>query len=115
MARLLADSNFPSPAVAELRRLGHDAIGLDETNLLDSSSEDEDILGAALSTGRTLLTIDRRVVRHLQGGAQGPGAIVCAYDPDFIGLARRIDGVITSAGRLDGQVIRVGRHEARTG
>jgi hypothetical protein len=114
MARLLADANFPKPAITELRRLGHDAIGLDETDLVNWSSEDSDVVGASYSTGRALLTLDQRIVEPLAGKAHSPGAIVCAFDLDFIGMARRIDSVLTSAGCLEGKVIRVGRQRAQT-
>jgi hypothetical protein len=110
MARLLADDAFPQPVIIELRRLGHDIVGLDETGTLDHERIDEDVLDAAVATDRTLLTLDRRSMAHLlPARARRPGVIVCAFDRDFIGLANRIDAALPAHGSLDGQIIRIGR------
>jgi predicted nuclease of predicted toxin-antitoxin system len=109
MARLLADENLPRPVVIELRRLGHDVIGLDETEGSGRWSADEEVLGAATAAGRSVLTVDRGFTRLLPGGARHSGLVVCSFDLDFTSLAERIDGVISTLDHLDGQVICVGR------
>jgi hypothetical protein len=110
MARLLADANFPRPAVVELHRLSHDVISLEETGTVSHESADEDILNAAIVVNRSLLTLDyQSFARLLPACAHHPGVIVCTFDPDFVGMANRIDAALSSHDSLDSQVIRVGR------
>ena len=109
MARLLADNNFPWPVLLELRRLGHDVIGLGETGIADQGDADEDVLRASVTTDRLLLTLDYRSFARLHPRAHHPGLIVCAFDPDFTGQAHRIDTALSTHDSLAGQIIRVGR------
>ena len=53
---LLADENFPRPAVEALRQAGLDVLWIAESN---PGAPDDEVLGLALSTGRTLLTFDK--------------------------------------------------------
>jgi predicted nuclease of predicted toxin-antitoxin system len=113
MARLLADENFPRPTAVELQRRGHDIISLDETGTASRESADEDVLQAAVSADRTLLTLDHQSFARLAPTcSRRPGVIVCAFDPDFIGLAGRIDAFLSVHDSLDGQIIRIGRGRA---
>ena len=54
--RLLADENFPRPAVAELRQAGYDVLWIAESN---PGAPDEEVLALSISTHRTLLTFDK--------------------------------------------------------
>lgn len=110
MSQLLADDNFPRPVVRELRRLGHDIIGLDETGLVSHESVDEDVLRAAAATDRSLLTLDYRSFSSLPPtNDHRPGVIICTFDPDFVGQASRIDSTLADHDSLAGQIIRIGR------
>jgi hypothetical protein len=110
MARLLADDAFPRPVMFELRSLGHDVAGLEETGRLSHWSRDEEILAVARETGRALLTLDHRsFTRPGLLHPPHPGIIICVFDPHFIGLASRIHGILSTGAKLDGQIVRVGR------
>lgn len=54
--KLLADENFPLPAIQALRNAGLDLHWIAETN---SGAPDEDVLALCISTNRTLLTFDK--------------------------------------------------------
>jgi predicted nuclease of predicted toxin-antitoxin system len=54
--RLLADENFPAPAVAALRRLGHDVLAVAESM---PGVSDAEVLATAGQQDRVLLTLDR--------------------------------------------------------
>ena len=110
MARLYANENFPLPAVEELRRLGHDILTIQETGRVGEAMPDEDVLANATEDNRTILTLNRRhfVRLHLQNSRHS-GIIVCYFDLDFWGLARRIHEAIEAQGELTGQLIRVNR------
>jgi len=56
LARLLADENFPNPAVEGLRQLGHDVLTAAELNLAGLGTPDEDLLAFAHADGRAVLT-----------------------------------------------------------
>jgi hypothetical protein len=110
MARLLSDENFPRPVVVELRRLGHDAVELNETGLAHLGTPDSAVLEAASVSGRAGLTLDRRDYVMLHRASQAhAGIVTCTYDPDFVGLAARIDAALSTVDDLRGQLIRVVR------
>jgi predicted nuclease of predicted toxin-antitoxin system len=54
--KLLADENFPRPAVHALRHAGFDILWVLETN---AGAADEEVLAICASTNRTLLTFDK--------------------------------------------------------
>ncbi len=54
--RLLADENFPRPAVAALREAGLDVLWISET---DPGAPDDAVLAQCVATHRTLLTFDK--------------------------------------------------------
>src|SRR5215203_5365436 len=96
MARLLADENFPAPVQLELRNLDHDVACLEDVGLVQRSSSDEEILMAASGSGRTLLTLDRGLGRLCLKIANPPGIIVCWFDTNFLGMANRINEVLST-------------------
>ena len=56
MARLFADENFPFPVVEELRRLGHDAVTIQDAGHAGRSLPDEAVLDLACADDRAILT-----------------------------------------------------------
>lgn len=58
--RLYADENFPQRAVQELRALGHDVLTLREDGKAGRGYPDDRVLRDAATSGRVLLTHDRR-------------------------------------------------------
>lgn len=110
MARLYSNENFPYPAVEELRRLGHDVLTTQDTGQAGQSVSDEVVLAFAHIEKRAVLTLNRKHFVHLH--SQRPehsGIIVCTFDPDFAGLARRIHAALEKYGDLTGQLIRINR------
>ena len=110
MARLYSDENFPLPVVEELRKLGHDVLTIYEDGKANQRYPDEAVLADATADERAVLTINRKHFRRLHD--QSPahrGIILCTYDPDFVGQARRIDEVVRLDSSLTGIMIRVNR------
>ena len=60
MAQLFADEDFPWPAVAVLRGLGHDVLTTREAGLASVKTPDAVILAEATRLGRAVLTMNRR-------------------------------------------------------
>ena len=110
MARLYANENFPLPVVEELRRLGHDALTIQEMGKGNQAVPDEEVLAFAISENRAVLTLNRKhFVRLHNAQPDHSGIIVCTVDPDFTGQASRIHSAIESQQHLDGHLIRVNR------
>ena len=110
MSRLYANESFPLPVVEELRRLGHDVQTIHETGKAGQSVPDKAVLAFACADDRTLLTLNRRhFIRLHNEQPHHAGIMVCSFDPDFVGLARRIHEAIESQTQLSGQLIRVNR------
>jgi hypothetical protein len=110
MARIYANENFPLPVVEELRRLGHDVLTTFESGRAGQRLADDGVLAFAVGEGRALVTHNRRHFVRLHGEHPGHcGIVVCTVDPDFVGLANRINGAIDQAGQLPGQLLRVNR------
>lgn len=110
MARLYANENFPFPVVEELRRLGHDVLTIQEHGYGNKEIEDPEVVAFACAENRAVLTINRRdFIREHNKQPKHSGIIVCTFDRDFIGQARRIHAVIDQAASLDGQLIRINR------
>ncbi|HYX28922.1 MAG TPA: DUF5615 family PIN-like protein [Pyrinomonadaceae bacterium] len=110
MASFYADENFPQPVVEELRRLGFDVLTMLEDDKANQSLTDEEVLVIAHETKRVLLTANRRdfiqLHRHRPNHS---GIVVCTFDPDFRGQARRIARAIEGRTMLEGQLLRVYR------
>jgi len=97
VARLFADENFPLPVVEELRQLGHDVVTITDAGKGGQSVSDEAILALAFADRRAVLTHDRRHFVRLHGtGNNHAGIIVCTFDLDFVGQARRVDAAIAA-------------------
>ena len=109
MALLYADEDFPRPAVACLRALGHDVATVSERGR--SGRIDEQVLEDATVEGRVVLTHNRKDFERLHRTSQEhPGIISCTRDDeDHTALANRIHIAIEDAGDLTGRHIRVNR------
>jgi hypothetical protein len=59
VARFYANENFPFRVVEELRRLGHDAVTIQEAGKGGQSVPDEKVLEHATADDRSVLTINR--------------------------------------------------------
>ncbi len=71
---------------------------------------DPQVLEYAVEQKRVLITMNRRHFIKLH--EQEPkhfGIIVCTFDPDFAGLAARIDRELGLVGETRGQLIRINR------
>jgi hypothetical protein len=113
MASLYSNENFPLPVVLRLRALGHDVLTIQETGKADQAMADPDVLAFATKEGRAVLTLNRlHFIRLHRRSAGHSGIIVCTFDRDFEGQARRIHEGITARGNLDGQLVRVNRPAA---
>jgi len=97
--------------VEELRRLGHDVLTSFEAGKANASVPDEDVLAFAVGEGRILVTLNRRhfVQLHQRRSAGHAGIVVCSYDPDFAGLARRIHAELGARVDWSNQLVRVNR------
>jgi hypothetical protein len=110
MAHLYLNENFPLPVVQALRNLGHDVVTVQEAGNADQAIPDDEVLAFATAESRVVLTLNRRDFIHLHKTQPNhAGIIVCTYDADFIGQARRIHEAITTQPVLEGQLIRVNR------
>ena len=110
MAHLYADENFPLPVIEELRRLGHNVITLYDAGQANQSLSDETVLTLACSENRVLLTHNRKhFIRLHRIRPDHFGMIVCTFDPDFVGQARRIHTAIQQKTQLSSQLIRIYR------
>jgi hypothetical protein len=110
MARLLADENFPLPAVEELRRLGHDVLTLREAGKSGLALPDGAILQLARDEGRALLTLNRwHFVRLHDANPDHAGIVACTFDVDFAGQAARIHAALAGRAELAGVLVRVNR------
>lgn len=110
MARLYSNENFPLPVVAELRRLGHDVLTIQETGKAGQAVADELVLEYAIADDRALLTLNRKhFIRLHSEKPQHHGIVVCTVDADFVGQANRIHAAVESSGDLRGKLIRVNR------
>lgn len=104
---LYADEDFPFPAVAELRQLGHNVVTAQEDGR--RSMPDSTILARAFALGRAVVTHNRRHYErlHLQG-LPHCGILSATRDQDYPALAARIHAVL--AGLSQGRwCVRVNR------
>ena len=111
MARLYADENVPLPVVEELRWLGHDVLTIFEDGKANQRDPDASVLQDAITHGRIVVTLNRRHFRRLHAeGASHAGIVLCTYDPDFEGQARRIHELLSTRKTMNGQLVLVYRH-----
>ena len=110
VAQLYANENFPFPTVEELRRLGHDVVTVAETGRASQQMSDEEVLDFAASSGRAVLTFNRKHFFRLhRDRPDHAGIVACTFDPDFVALATRIHAAIGGIAELGRQLIRVNR------
>ncbi len=107
MARLLADEQFPRPAVRDLWARGHDIETVQSAGL--TGAADQDVLAAATADGRAVLTQDRDFIKLHKRGAVHAGVVFASEDQDFDALAARVHAVLTVTADLAGVLIRVYR------
>jgi Domain of unknown function (DUF5615) len=113
MARLYSNENFPRPAAEELRGLGHDILTVQEAGNAGLALPDEQVLDFAREQQRAVVTLNRKhFIRLHQERPDHSGIIVCTYDPDFPGQARRIHEALEEQGSLAGRLIRVNRPDS---
>jgi Domain of unknown function (DUF5615) len=105
-----ADENFPVDVVAELRNLGHDCLTALEDERANQKIADEKVLERATDLGRAILTIDRIDFKRLHNAnLEHSGIVICTFDADFIGQARRIHATCKTLPEIKGQLVRVYR------
>ena len=110
MAQLYADENFPLPVVDELRRLGHNALTMQESGKARQAISDEVVLSLAGADQRAVLTLNRKHFIQLHRlTPEHAGIVVCTFDPDFVGQAQRIHTALMAMETLFNQLIRVNR------
>jgi len=110
MAGLYADENFPLPVVEELRRLGFDVLTMYEDDKANQSLTDEEVLSIAPDKRRALLTANRKHFIQLHRGQPNhSGIIVCTFDPDFIGQAKRIAEALRDRESLENELVKIYR------
>ncbi|HVX10138.1 MAG TPA: DUF5615 family PIN-like protein [Pirellulales bacterium] len=113
MALLYANENYPFAVVEELRRLGHDVLTTQDTGKSGLAIPDDQVLQAAISMHRTVLTHNRRDFIRLHNCIPShDGIVVCSVDKDFAALARRIHEKLIAIGDLKGQLIRISRPQS---
>jgi len=107
---LYADENFPLDVVIVLRGLGQDVLTAQEDGRGNQRIPDEQVLERATELERAILTINRIDFRRMHyQQSNHAGIIICTFDADFTGQAKRIAAAIEQAGELSGQLIRVYR------
>jgi predicted nuclease of predicted toxin-antitoxin system len=110
VARLYADENVPLALAEALRSLGHDVLTVREAGYDNQRISDADVLLFAITTGRALLTLNRRdFIRLHRQMPDHRGVIICTEDSDTQGQAERIHSALESAGDLAGVLLRINR------
>lgn|SRR5688500_13062417 len=110
MALFYSNENFPLPVVVELRTLGHDVLTSQEAGNAGQAVTDSEVLAFAVSTNRTVLTLNRlHFIRLHRSNSKHAGIVVCTFDSDFSRQARRIHDALNLQPNCAGQVIRVNR------
>ena len=111
MAQLLADENFPVPAIIRLRQLGHDVLTLLQADMAGQAVPNDDVLSFATSKNRCLITLNRKDFIKLHAlSDHHAGTIICTFDQDFAALSEQMDRCSTeNSFRTVGQLLRVQR------
>lgn len=113
MARLDANENFPFEVVVRLRNFGHDVLTTHEAGKSNQGIEDDAVLRFAISTGRCVITLNRRdFIRLHQAFPVHSGIIVCTENRDYPDFAARIDEFIRQSEPLANTLVRVKRGSA---
>ena len=75
-----------------------------------SKIPDEEVLEFAVNNGRAVLTRNRRdFIRLHIANSNHEGIIVCTEDSNFVGVANRIHGTISTTESLKNKLIRINR------
>ncbi len=110
MARIYANENFPRQVVEQLRVLGHDVLTVLEAGKAGIAETDEAVLAYASSCSRVLLTLNRKHFVKLHSmELSHSGIVVCSFDHDYQGLARRVHDIISKEADLTNTLLRVNR------
>jgi hypothetical protein len=105
-----ADENFPLNVVTELRNLGHEVLTAFEDGRANQKISDEKVLQRATELERAVLTINRIDFKRLHNADNNhAGIVICTFDADFTGQARRINDACKDLSKLKGQLLRVYR------
>jgi len=108
--RFYADENFPLDVVTELRNLGHDVLTAIEDERANQKISDDKVLERAAELERAVLTINRIEFKRLhQTSENHSGIVICTFDADFTGQAKRIDAACKELSEIKGQLIRIYR------
>ena len=84
VALLYADEHFSEPAVAQLRRLGHNIVTIQEDGHAGLKWPDAELLRRATELGRAVLTLNRRdFIRAARENPNHAGVIACTQNLDF--------------------------------
>ncbi len=111
MARFYSNENLPRQILQILRELGHDVLTSAEAGNANRSVPDEEVLRYAASNGRILLTQNRiHFLRlHQRRTLDHAGMVLCTFDPDFAGQARRIAQSVAIEDGMTNKLTRVHR------
>lgn len=110
MARLYTNENFPLPAAARLRLLGHDVLTTQEAAKASQALTDEEVLAFAVAEERAVVTLNRKHFARLHRESPAHcGIVVCSFDPEFEDLADRVDRALRATTDLQCALVRVNR------
>ena len=111
MARFYSNENIAAQVVSELRLLGHDVLTTLEAGNANAAVPDCEVLAFAFSERRVLLSNNRRhfLRLHWKRTEDHAGIVLCTFDLDFAGQARRIHAAVASTPEMKNQLIRVNR------
>jgi hypothetical protein len=105
-----ADENFPLDVVIELRRLGNDVLTAFEDGRANQAIEDEKVLRRAIKLNRAVLTINRIDFKKLhESNPNHSGIVICTFDGDFVGQARRIHETCSEMREIKNELVRIYR------
>jgi hypothetical protein len=108
--RFLADENFPFPVVEALRSFGYDVLTLSDLGKAGQAVTDVAVLKLASDDSRAVLTLNRKhFVRLHQSSSDHSGIVVCSFDLDFDGQAKRIRSALDGQSSVVGQLLRINR------
>jgi len=111
LSRFYSNENIALDVVLELRRLGHDVLTSHEAGNANAAVPDAEVLAFATAQNRILLSHNRRhfVQLHNNRTIRHSGIVLCTFDPDFVGQARRIHESSMAMPQMEDQLIRVNR------
>jgi predicted nuclease of predicted toxin-antitoxin system len=106
VARLYSNENIALQVVMELRQFGHDVLTSVEAGKANAAIPDPEVLAFATAQGRILISHNRRdfLRLHKQNTDRHAGIVLCTFDPDFQGQARRIHESVEAMARMEGQL-----------